>query len=101
MVSVNKLLKFKVVDKNYIYAIELLNKSVDFGNINSCLLLGFLYFNKGNISKSNEDFKQAIIYYEKGAKYVNIDCIKELGKIYKNGFGVKKSLEKVLLNLNF
>jgi uncharacterized protein len=77
------------VDKNQIYAIELLEKSSDLGNLDASLMLGNLY-------KIKEEYQKAMEYYEIGAKFVNIDCIRELGMIYKNGLGIKQDLEKAV-----
>lgn len=78
---------YQVTDK----AFKQLVKSAMSGNSQAQLYLG-KYYEFGRVRVGSKDYSKAIIWYQKSAKYQNLDAQFRLCRMYKKGFGVKKNI---------
>ena len=92
----------KGTDININSAIEWLNKAAKQDNPNAAYQLGYIYSSeKYNIideQKANENYKRACLEYEKAEEEnSNVTAESRLGKMYLNGCGVEKDIQKAVI----
>ncbi len=98
----NMYLAGKGTDINVNSAIEWLNKAAKQDNPNAAYQLGYIYSSeKYNIideQKANENYKRACLEYEKAEEEnSNVTAESRLGKMYLNGYGVEKDIQKAVI----
>lgn len=98
----NMYLAGKGTDININSAIEWLNKAAKQDNPNAAYQLGYIYSSeKYNIideQKANENYKKACLEYEKAEEEnSNVTAESRLGKMYLNGYGVEKDIQKAVI----
>lgn len=98
----NMYLAGKGTDININSAIEWLNKAAKQDNPNAAYQLGYIYSSeKYNIideQKANENYKRACLEYEKAEEEnSNVTAESRLGKMYLNGYGVEKDIQKAVI----
>ncbi len=80
-------------EPRYDKAYEYFLKSANANHPSACWMIGNMIINE---KIGHQDYKTAILYFEKAQELGNIAAINSLGLCYQNGLGVKKDLDKAL-----